>query len=89
MSLALDDTASPALRPPAPSRVKRYSSISPSPSLERTNHAERVVGVLGGLRERSEDELQRADAEDLRNALRAVWEEQDLVGIVSWRNTHI
>jgi len=74
MALALD---TPVARPLAPSRIKRYS---PSPSSLRDGAAS-VDGMLGGLRERSEDELSRSSREALISALRVAWEEHALV---SW-----
>lgn len=77
MSLALDVSTPPVARPLAPARVRRYSAISPSPS---SGNVHQVNGVLGGLRERSEDELRAADVDTLRNALRQAWSNQDAVG---------
>jgi hypothetical protein len=40
---------------------------------------ERGEGVMGGLREKSEDELRRASREALEEALREEWEVRDTV----------
>jgi hypothetical protein len=74
MSLAVDLPAS--ARPLPPGRLGKR--ISSSPSSERPIA---VNGVLGGLRERSEDELRAADRDALEAALKAAWAEHDQVGL--------
>lgn len=73
MSLAADVSVA---RPLPPSRAKRYSEFSPTAPHEGSLH---VNGVLGGLREKSEDELKAADRDALEHALRQAWEDHEQV----------
>ena len=75
-------------RPLPPKKSKRHSSFSPSPSpsitdLCHTLHLEdklgRGLGGLGGLREKSQDELRGATRESLMSALQDCWIDHERV----------
>ena len=73
-SLGLGGSNSPLLTPSQKSNLGRVSS-----PLKRTNGEKGGGGMLGGLRERSEEELRRAGREELSLALKGEWEEKDRV----------
>ncbi|KAK4684229.1 hypothetical protein P7C73_g5964, partial [Tremellales sp. Uapishka_1] len=73
-------------RPPPPGRSKRQSYIAGQLDVPSTgaagslrNPSPRPGGYLGGLRERSEDELRRASREALEEALKEEWAVRDRV----------
>ena len=85
MSLGVSPFSTPvhAHRPLPPSRSKRHSLVATprTPNDESFDgSASRGEGVMGGLRERTEEELQRASREALESELRECWKQQDTVG---------
>ncbi|KAL7421625.1 hypothetical protein Q5752_003394 [Cryptotrichosporon argae] len=92
MSLAISPSdasplAAPRARPLPPGRSKRYS-LTPSPRAPPLGRMDSGPGadpspfkspggVMGGLRERSEDELQRAARDELEDALRCEWRDRE------------
>lgn len=88
MSLGVSPHQQPikAQRPAAPGRIRRHSFLPTSNSklglstLE-TQSQTGTRGVLGGLRERSEDELKRASRDELEGALTRAWSTEERVGL--------
>ena len=93
MSLGVSPSSlSASQRPLPPSRANRHSLLARS-DIHRDNagaedasnftlqdlHSQ-TAGVMGGLRERTEEELKRASREAIEEALREEWEVRDRVG---------
>ena len=95
MSLEISpSTPSTSQRPLPPSRSKRRSLIASASSVGHDSLAavangafgapsSRGAGMMGGLRERTEEELKCASREAIEEALREEWEVRDRVSSYS------
>lgn len=91
-SLGVSPSMTSRSRPPPPGRAKRNSltptlraNIAPgpiSPGIAKragVSCKENSAGMMGGLRERTEDEVRRTGREELISALKGEWETKDKV----------
>ncbi|OCF60721.1 hypothetical protein L486_00360 [Kwoniella mangroviensis CBS 10435] len=73
--------ATPRLTPESSFVESTESAMLASPSVKELD------GTMGGLRERSEEELARAGREELEDALRREWEDKENASTLSYTNS--